>query len=365
MLLPVMQSFVVELSEKNERGSIFGWLFFFSNLGQVVACLFVTPISNQQLHGIDGWRIALAVVGVLSLFVVFAVVFLIEEEPRLWRPERFGFAQEMRKIVRFMRVPTFTVIIAQGIFGTIPGAAMSFTTMYFQYTGLSDSLCALINSLRIIGDACGGLVGGLVGDFLHSVSPTYGRAVTAQISVIASWPFVYMIFYGTPQLEGMAATYGGLLFLHGLVGSWVAPGCICPIMCEIVPKRSLASAYAWELAIVFCSGNTIGPVLVGVLSQQIFGYKMSTKQVMDMPLEERQENARALGQSLFFSSALPYAVCAVLFTLLYRTYAADARNATESEGSDSCQSCAEGGTPSKPTTRTKLLVARPEEKHDA
>jgi len=104
---------------------------------------------------------------------------------------------------------------------------------------------------------------------------------------------------------------------------------------------------------------------VGVLSQQIFGYKMSTKQVMDMPLEERQENARALGQSLFFSSALPYAVCAVLFTLLYRTYAADARNATESEGSDSCQSCAEGGTPSKPTTRTKLLVARPEEKHDA
>jgi len=355
MLLPVVQSFVLDLSKPCERGYVFGWLFFFSNVGQVVSCLFVTPLSNEQVFHVDGWRAALAVVGVLSWAVMLLVPLLIEEEQRPWMPERVGFVREMGKIGGFLRIPTFAVIILQGIFGTIPGAALSFATMYFQYTGISDPMCALINSLRIVGDACGGLVGGLVGDSLAAASPRYGRALTAQISVIASLPCIYAIFMAIPRQQAMTGTYAGLLFLHGLAGSWVAPGCICPVMCDIVPRQSLASAYAWELALVFCSGNTIGPLLVGLLSQRLFGYRLSTEQVASMPQQDREQNAEALGKALFFSSACPYAVCAALFSLLYFTYPHDCKRALQCDGGSGRGPDSEP----EPTERSRLIGKEP------
>lgn len=354
MLLPVVQSFVVDLSVKSERGYIFGWLYFFSNVGQVLSCLFVTPASNRIVLGIQGWRAALAIMGILSWVIMLFIPCMIKEVPRDFKMDRVGVLKELRKLGRFMRVPTFAVIILQGVFGTIPGAALSFATMYFQYMGISDSMSALINSLRIVGDACGGLLGGLIGDSLAQLSPPYGRAITAQISLLLCLPFVYAIFVAVPQDQSMVATFAGLLFMHGLTCSWVAPGCICPVLCDIVPKRSLASAYAWEMALVFASGNSIGPILVGWLSQRIFGYRLSTQQVHNMSPEARSQNAQALGKSLFLSSALPYAICAALFSLLYCTYTHDCRRATESEGSEGGLT---SGKESEPLTEETRLLA--------
>jgi len=334
MLLPVTQSFVVDLCSKEERGYIFGCLYFFANMGQVLACLFVTPMSNQVLWGIHGWRIALLAVGVVSILAGSVVPLLVKEESRVWREERFGASREVAKLLWFLTIPTFCVILLQGVFGTIPGAALSFTTMYFQYTGISDTMVALINSLRILGDAIGGLIGGIIGDMLAAWSPKYGRAITAQVSVIGCVPLVYFIFLGLPRTEENWAIYGGLLMLHGVIGSWVAPGCLCPVMCDIIPKRCLASAYAWELAVVFASGNTLGPVLVGSMSQSFFGYRLSTDQVRDMQPELREQNAEALGLSVLFATAVPYTVCAVVLSLMYVTYPKDVQAATVSDRMD-------------------------------
>lgn len=342
MLLPVVQSFVVDLAPKSERGYIFGRIFFFSNLGQVIACLFVTPISNQEIYGTSGWRFALAVVGVMSWSVMLLVPLLVVEEPRAWRPDRFGIRKEFQKLMQFLTIPTFGVIILQGVFGTIPGAAQSFTTMYLQYCGFSDALCALMNSLRIIGDACGGVLGGYIGDFLSTRTPRFGRPLTAQISLLASVPMVYFVFMRPPLTpighEVAMGAMAGFLFTHGLMGSWTAPGCICPIMCDIVPRRNLASAYAWELALVFCSGNTLGPMLVGYLSQGYFGYHMSTNEVGAPGV--REQNAIALGKAVFVSSVLPYLACALFFSLMYITYNLDVQQAAQSD--ISCGEAVEG-----------------------
>eukprot|EP00448_Togula_jolla_P009783 CAMPEP_0170600070 /NCGR_PEP_ID=MMETSP0224-20130122/17141_1 /TAXON_ID=285029 /ORGANISM="Togula jolla, Strain CCCM 725" /LENGTH=452 /DNA_ID=CAMNT_0010924777 /DNA_START=48 /DNA_END=1406 /DNA_ORIENTATION=+ len=334
MLLPVVQSFVAELAGKEDRGSVFGWLYFSSNLGQLLACLFVTPISSQKVFGMDGWRFALAVTGALSWSVMLIIPSMIHEEPPTFRPHRLGIQREIRKLNSFIRIPTFCVIILQGVFGTVPGAAFSFITMFFQYMGISDFEVALVIALRVIGEACGGLLGGTVGDGLHNWSHKYGRALTAQISILSSIPMVLLIFLCIPRNVTMITAFGGLLFLHGVMGAWVAPGCICPIMCEIVPRSSLASAYAWELALVFCSGNLFGPMMVGLLSQQIFGYTLSDEPVSQMKPEIRQQNAEALGKALFLSSAIPYVLCAALFTLLYFTYEKDCRNAQSSDNEE-------------------------------
>mmetsp|Transcript_42781 Transcript_42781/g.118162 ORF Transcript_42781/g.118162 Transcript_42781/m.118162 type:complete len:497 (-) Transcript_42781:178-1668(-) len=325
MLLPVVQSFVADLSRESDRGYTFGLIYFTTNLGQVLASLFVTPISNKQVFGMDGWRFALIVVGLLTICIAPSVPFLVVEEPKRWKPYRLGPVRELRKLNSFVRIPTFCVIVLQGIFGTIPGAAFSFVTMYFQYIGISDLAAAFLICLHVIGDACGGLLGGLIGDILCQWSPRYGRAITAQVSVMLSIPLVAATFLFVPRDSTMLTVFGGNLFIYGLISSWVAPGCICPVMCEIVPRSSLGSAYAWELAIVFCSGNLLGPMLVGILSERVFGYQMNTSTVKQMDAATQAQNARALGQALFYSSAVPYAFCACVFVLLFWTHHADAR----------------------------------------
>jgi len=339
-LLPITQSFVAELADRNNRGSFFGWLYLFSNMGQVFACLFVTPLSNETVMGIAGWRLALLVVGCVTLLSVPLIPILVVEKPQRWRPDRFGLSCEVNKLYKFVHIRTFLVILLQGVFGTIPGAALSFVTMYLQYTGVSDSIAAMINALHIVGSALGGLLGGSIGDMLHAKSPSYGRALTAQLSMLGCIPCVFIMFHLLAPTQENVGEIAGMLFVLGLIGSWVAPGCLCPVMCDIVARRYLASAYAWELAIVFASGNALGPITVGYLSQTVYGYRVSDDQVIDMNPAFRTRNAEALGQSLLFACIVPYTICTVLFTLMYFTYRGDCRDATTEDLSEESDSAA-------------------------
>lgn len=332
-LMPITQSFVAEMADGSNRGAIFGWLYLFSHVGQVFATLFATPLSNQQVLGMAGWRVALLVVGAATLLSVPLIPVMMKEERHAFRPERFGAAVELRKLWKFMQIRTFIVILAQGVFGTIPGAALSFVTMYVQYTGVSDSTAAMINALSIVGSALGGLMGGFIGDALHHRNPVYGRPLTAQLSVLGCIPCVFMMFYVLKPTEANIGLLAGVLFLHGLLGSWVAPGCICPVICDIVSKRCLASAYAWELAIVFASGNALGPMTIGYLSQRHYGYRWNDAQVVDMSPELRANNAQALASSLLVACTLPYAICALLLTMMYFTYRGDTREASFEDAS--------------------------------
>jgi MFS family permease len=326
MLLPVTQSFVADLSNEQNRGQTFGTIFFFSNVGQVLTCFFVTPLSTQKVFGQDGWRAALLAVGLMSMLVTTLVPLMIVEPARRWRPDRLGPRREIRKLAGFLKIPSFNVIILQGIFGTIPSAAFSFITMYFQYVGVSDFAAALVISIHVIGDGCGGFVGGIIGDVLADWSPRFGRAITAQLSVLISIPILAAIFLLIPRDASMVTTFAGTLFLYGFISSWVAPGCICPVVVDIVPRSSLGSAYAWELAIVYCSGNMFGPLLVGILSQQVFGYKISNEAVATMDEDVRAKNAKALGESLLFSCVVPCVLSAIVFSALFFTHHKDTMN---------------------------------------
>mmetsp|Transcript_31529 Transcript_31529/g.50716 ORF Transcript_31529/g.50716 Transcript_31529/m.50716 type:complete len:497 (+) Transcript_31529:44-1534(+) len=333
-LVPIVQSFVFDLSEPTSRGWLFGMLYFSSSIGQICTCLTVLPTSDRMFCGISGWRAACILVGVISLLVSFLVEAFIHEEPREWEPKRLGLSREVVKLRKFMEIGTFKVIIFQGVFGTIPGAAQGFTSMYFQYIGIPDTICGLIIAMRTIGDAIGGVLGGLIGDALAVRDPDYGRTCAAMFSVVMSLPFIYAVFMGIPRTSDMAMVLAGTLFLSGLLTTWPVPGCLNPVMLEIVPKRHISSAYAWDVALVFASGNTLGPLLVGYISEEFFGYKLSTLRVADMTPEARQTNAEALGKALFVSSAIPALICSLMFPLLFWTYPADRRrmlDQTESE----------------------------------
>jgi len=323
MLWPVVQSFIADLTTSKNVGQVCGKVYAAANFGQVLTCLIVVPISEQYVMGAMGWRWALGVVGALSLLVVLVVELAVEELPRNWDWHRFGILCEIRKLVSFFQIGTFRVIVLQGVFGTIPAAAQSFTTMYFQYLSINNNMCGLITAIRTVGEGIGGALGGYLGDAANSVSPKYGRTCVAMLSVTASSPFLYIVYMALPREASLGVFFMGVLFTMGLFTSWEVPGCLQPMVIDIVPRRHLSSAFSWDVAIVFASGNTIGPLLVGFIAQDVFKYHQTGGSVAQMDPELQAHNASALGKALFFSCVIPTLLSALNFMRLFWTYPAD------------------------------------------
>ena len=55
---------------------------------------------------------------------------------------------------------------SQGLFGNISWSALNFLTMWFQYTGLSDTQAAILFGTCIFFGGCGAILGGHLGDCL-------------------------------------------------------------------------------------------------------------------------------------------------------------------------------------------------------
>jgi len=345
MLLPVVQSFIADLTTSGDAGQICGKVYCAANFGQVMACLMVVPISEQQVFGLMGWRVCLIVVGGLSLLVVLLVEVAVEDVPRTWDPKRFGLSREFRKLAKFLRLGSFRVIVLQGVFGTIPGAAQAFTTMYFQYLSISNHMCGLIIAMRTVGEGIGGAVGGYLGDAANSISPRNGRTWVAMLSVTASIPFLYIIYMGIPREASLSLLFAGVLFAMGLLTTWEVPGCLQPVVMDIIPRRDLSSAFSWDIAIVFASGNTIGPLLVGFIAQDVFDYHYSTERVAHMTPELREHNASALGRAIFFSCVIPAVISAMNFSLLFWTYPEDRDTLQEREALEENEAAALNESP--------------------
>eukprot|EP00435_Cladocopium_sp_Y103_P011061 s748_g2.t2 len=204
-----------------------------------------------------------------------------------------------------------------------------------QYMGVSNALCGLILALRTIGDGLGNTVGGTLGDLAHLQRPNSGRIYVAMWSVLASVPLSYIIFVGAQPSANSQVFFAGILFLTGLISSWEVSGCLNPVLIDIVPRRQLASAFAWNVAIVFTSGNMIGPMFVGMTAQHLFNYKLNDEGIENMPTEVRLHNAQALGKSLCITSTIPCAISAIIFSMLFFTYPKDKAREQEDASSDS------------------------------
>lgn len=358
MIVPVVQSMVADLTNVTNCGSAFGKVSCAHSVGQVMACLMVTPISEMWLHGMRGWRLSLGAFGLLSLLTIPFLRIMVYEEPRVWNPRRFGIMRELRTMWQFLKIRSFTVIIAQGVFGTIPSAAQSFTTMYLQYLGVSNSLCGLILALRTIGDGLGNAVGGVLGDLAHAKRPEDGRIFVAMTSVLINIPFMYTVYMGVGPNANGQVLLAGLLFFAGIISSWEVSGCLNPVLIDVMPRRQLASAFTWNVGIVFTSGNMIGPTFVGFTAQHFFKYKLSSEGIETMSPAMRERNAEALGKSLCISCTVPCIISAIFFSMLFCTYPRDKMRQHEEQDAASDSDVPE--LAKDPTETTKLLAKRPD-----
>lgn len=309
----------------NERGKFFGIVQFSANLGTVACAVGTSTISMHLIYGqVYGWRVAFALVANLSILLAFMIFMYMPEPPRHATCDTMpSIRGEWSKLCRYLRIPTFQVIVLQGMFGSIPWSALSFMIFYFQYVGISDFGASVLFALMMGGGACGGILGGLVGDRLAQWSPVHGRPLTAQISVACGIPLIAIVFGVIPRDPSYFSTYCVLIFIFGVMASWCAAGVNRPILAEIVEERDRASVFAWLVTIDGSFAALLGAPMVGVLAESAFGYHPSQELVANMPIEQRQINVTALGHALLSCCILPWMLCFMCYAALHVTYSQD------------------------------------------
>ncbi|XP_050291083.1 uncharacterized protein LOC126732347 isoform X2 [Quercus robur] len=233
IVTPAIQSLVADSTDDSNRGMAFGWLQLTGNLGSIIGGLSSVLIASTSFMGIPGWRIAFVLVGLVSV-IVGTLVYLFANDPNFSETDRAkggihrkSFWLEVKDVIKeaksVMRIPSFQIIVAQGVSGSFPWSALSFTTMWLELIGFSHKTTALLWTLFIIAASLGGLFGGKMGDLLAKRLPNSGRILLSQISSGSAIPLAAILLLVLPDDPSTGFMHGLVLFVMGLSISWNAP----------------------------------------------------------------------------------------------------------------------------------------------
>ncbi|KAM3359462.1 putative MFS-type transporter YwfA-like isoform X1 [Capsicum galapagoense] len=334
---PAIQSLVADSCVESSRGMAFGWLQFTSNIGSLVGgyvSLLVAPVTFMR---IPGWKLCFHLVGMISV-LVGVLVRLFANDPHFpdgnpkasskvhgnsysFISEVQGLLQEAKSVVK---IPSFQIIVAQGVMGSFPWSALSFAPMWLELTGFTHGETAILLSLFVVGDSIGGLFGGRMGDVLSQCLPNSGRIILAQISSGTAIPLAAILLLCLPDEPSSIFMHGLVLFVSGFFISWTAPATNNPIFAEIVHEKSRTSVYALDRSLESVL-SSFAPPIVGLLAQNVYGYRPVAQG--DDRIYADRENATSLAKALFTAIGTPMGLCCVIYSFLYCTYPRDKEKA--------------------------------------
>ncbi|KAK3043006.1 hypothetical protein RJ639_000983 [Escallonia herrerae] len=352
IVTPAIQSLVADSTDDSNRGMAFGWLQLTGNFGSIIGGLCAVLLASTSFMGIAGWRIAFHLVGLISV-VVGVLVRLFANDPRFsdgseqshiphkpfWS-EVEDLAKEAKAV---FKIPSFQIIVAQGVSGSFPWSALSFAPLWLELIGFSHRTTAFLWTIFIIATSLGGLFGGKMGDILSKHSPNSGRIILSQISSGSAIPLAAMLLLVLPDDASTAIMHGLVLFIMGLIMSWNAAATNNPIFAEIVPQRSRTSIYALDRSFESIL-SSFAPPVVGILAQHVYGYRPIPQGSTDsQEIETDRENAAPLAKALYTAIGIPMAVCCLIYSFLYFTYPRDKERAKMSALIESELQQIEGG----------------------
>lgn len=347
LVIPSVQSLTADLHSRESRGRAFGGLWLVISLGGMIGALYATNMGAHRPFGMEGWRFVFfsvslvsAVTGILNHVYVKDETF--EERTRCRDVDDSGqsishnLSSDGRNvmsrikivsqhIVGVMKIPTFSLIILQGIVGSVPYASLVFLTLYLQLLGMSDTSASVIVALYLIGGGLGGLLGGWIGDIVASRYPNHGRILATQFSVFIGIPFSLLVFKGLPDNGSnifVVMLYAITIFAFAVLTAWPAPCANNPIFSEIVPPDQRNLVYSFDRCFEGAVAAFATP-LVGYMSETMFGFSgtstVSGDPAVDLP------NAHALGSALVAFTTLPWIFCFVVYSSIHATYPRDKR----------------------------------------
>ncbi|XP_043722142.1 uncharacterized MFS-type transporter YwfA-like, partial [Telopea speciosissima] len=339
IVTPAIQSLVADSTDDTNRGIAFGWLQLTGNLGSIIGNLCSVLIASTSFMGIPGWRISFHLVGMVSV-VVGILVCLFANDPRFaeggskasdsgpHKPTISAFKLLIQEAKSVMKVPSFQIIVAQGVAGSFPWSALSFAPMWLELIGFSHTQTAFLMSMFVVAGSLGGLFGGKMGDILSKPFPNSGRIVLSQISSGLAIPLAAVLLLALPDDPSTAFMHGLVLFIMGLSISWNTPATNYPIFAEIVPAKSRTSVYALDQSFESILASFAPPV-VGFLAQHFYGYEPAPKGASkSVEVERDRENAASLAKALYLAIGIPMSLCCLIYSFLYCTYPRDRERAS-------------------------------------
>ncbi|MED6158880.1 hypothetical protein PIB30_037166 [Stylosanthes scabra] len=334
---PAIQSLVADSTDDSNRGMAFGWLALTGNIGSIFGGLFSVLIASTSFAGIPGWRIAFHLVAFISV-IVGILVRLFANDPHFPKHDHIAikstthtFRSEMKELLKeaksVMRIPSFQIIVAQGISGSFPWSALSFATLWLELIGFSHVTTAFIWTMFIVATSFGALFGGKMGDILSQRLPNSGRIMMSQISSGSAVPLAAILLLGLPDDPSTAFMHGLVFFIMGLSISWNGSATNNPIFAEIVPEKSRTAIYALDRSFESILAS-FAPPIVGLLAQHVYGYKPIPKGSSDsVEIETDRENAASLAKALYTAIGIPMIICCSIYSFLYCTYPRDRERA--------------------------------------
>jgi len=346
LLIPNAQSLVADYFKEGSRGKAFGALYLTGALGGMLGALGATNLGHLTPWGYEGWRAAFIIVAALSIIVgILNLIASVDPRYKLEEAEDVAaYSQErdllkeeegasvhriLNDVVSVLAVPSFIIVVIQGIVGSAPWNALVFNTLYLQLLGMTDFQASLVAALFMLGTAIGAVIGGVIGDWSAERSPHHGRIFTAQFSVGMGVPLSIFIYKMLPMLSSSLYVYGACFFGWGAIISWAASACTSPLFSEIVPSQLTSIVFSFDRAFEGAIAATGAPV-VGWLAERM-GFSPDDDDNDDgggsggtaSPAERDIERARALGTAMLICTALPWAICAFFFSGLHITYRRD------------------------------------------
>ena len=148
-----MQSLTADYNAAEARGRAFGHLWLVISLGGMIGAVYATNMGALQPFGIAGWRftffsvaVASVVVGVLNAMYVHDPTYAPQQLQQQSHTQLQGNASTVVPpklnaallrstfvdIGSVMRIPTFAIIIVQGIIGSVPYVSFYYN-LYFKF----------------------------------------------------------------------------------------------------------------------------------------------------------------------------------------------------------------------------------------
>lgn len=342
--LPVTQHIVTTHVPPNNRGMAFSMYTMCGSLGVVLSSKVSTTISEYSIFGLRGWRFGLVCIGLLSYTYAAVVMMTVKGNdvsvPSKEKARRDADKAEPRRSLEdvpgfwsYASIRSFWVLILQCCVAQTCIAAMTYSTMFFQYSGLTNSEAGTLLAMDSVCRMVGTVFLGYSADVLQRQSPHHGRLALGQVTFAASIPLCFFLFYKTPRTANSQLVFMLLLCVIGFVDSGWSAGVNRPLLSMLAPSKGMASLMAIKMAIVHVFAAVGANAIIYEVCSH-YGYHSSHKKVSSMPLDSRVKNANALGNMLTIIMCVGGGLVVLLYGVMHWTYRLDLADKTRAEADE-------------------------------
>merc|ERR1711933_227968 len=290
-------------------------------VGPIAEAYYDLPILGET----RGLRIAYIIV---SSFAIVASLMALRVMPQVPPPELTQeerqqsplavAAQEIKTMITFLKYPSFVLMIAQGIFGSIPWLVIGNINLYARLCGFEMWTLFWLSAPGLFG-VVGGFLGGIVSDFLAKKMGLRGRPLTAMLTVAMGVPLQFVMWYAIAPGSSLNTVWVFFVIqaLFNLTACWAQPGCNFPVLGQIVTGKDRNKVMCWEMAFENTMATIIGSNAVPLVIQAFGSDKITYDGQLDL------EQARTLGLSQTIVICIPWMICFAVYSLLLWSFPID------------------------------------------